>query len=201
MNRPYTCGRGRWRRVSGRRRIRHHTPARRTGRPWRSSSKEVRGTGVVQVAIRSTEITDTSAVGKVHLRAWQAAYRGVMPDEHLDGHGQRSAPQSYRSLTVRGSERSPTTLPAIDPMPRRRNPTDEAHPPAALAASPISRRGAPSGAGSGCPCRTGSCGSSPMPPRSVWDDPREPHRSSPSPRTRTRRRPLRRLRSGLQPSR
>lgn len=28
---------------------------------------------------------DTPTVGEVHVRAWQAAYRGVMPDEYLDG--------------------------------------------------------------------------------------------------------------------
>jgi hypothetical protein len=28
---------------------------------------------------------DTSTVGEVHVRAWQAAYRGVMPDEYLNG--------------------------------------------------------------------------------------------------------------------
>ena len=27
---------------------------------------------------------DASAIGVVHVRAWQAAYRGVMPDEYLD---------------------------------------------------------------------------------------------------------------------
>lgn len=30
-------------------------------------------------------ISDTSTVGEVHVRAWQEAYRGVMPDEYLDG--------------------------------------------------------------------------------------------------------------------
>jgi GNAT superfamily N-acetyltransferase len=30
-------------------------------------------------------VDDTPAVGIVHVRAWQAAYAGVMPDEYLDG--------------------------------------------------------------------------------------------------------------------
>lgn len=30
-------------------------------------------------------VADTPAVGKVHVRAWQAAYRGAMPDDFLDG--------------------------------------------------------------------------------------------------------------------
>ena len=30
-------------------------------------------------------VADAPAVGEVHVRAWQAAYRGVMPDDYLDG--------------------------------------------------------------------------------------------------------------------
>ncbi len=39
----------------------------------------------MQVLIRPMTIADTSMVGDVHVRAWQAAYRGVMPDQCLDG--------------------------------------------------------------------------------------------------------------------
>lgn len=35
--------------------------------------------------IRPAELGDAEAMGRVHVRAWQAAYRGVMPDEYLDG--------------------------------------------------------------------------------------------------------------------
>jgi GNAT superfamily N-acetyltransferase len=38
----------------------------------------------VQVAIRPMIVDDTPQVGFVHVRAWQAAYRRVMPDEYLD---------------------------------------------------------------------------------------------------------------------
>ena len=38
----------------------------------------------MQVAVRPMTMADTSTVGEVHVRAWQAAYRGVMPDEYLD---------------------------------------------------------------------------------------------------------------------
>jgi ribosomal protein S18 acetylase RimI-like enzyme len=37
------------------------------------------------VTIRPASVEDADAVGEVHVRAWQAAYRGVMPDEYLDG--------------------------------------------------------------------------------------------------------------------
>lgn len=34
--------------------------------------------------VRPARVADASAIGEVHVRAWQAAYRGVMPDEYLD---------------------------------------------------------------------------------------------------------------------
>lgn len=37
------------------------------------------------MVIRAAEIRDADAIGVVHVRAWQVAYRGVMPDEYLDG--------------------------------------------------------------------------------------------------------------------
>jgi hypothetical protein len=35
--------------------------------------------------IRDARIDDINELGRVHVRAWQAAYRAVMPDEYLDG--------------------------------------------------------------------------------------------------------------------
>ena len=35
--------------------------------------------------IRRAAVEDADAIGAVHVRAWQAAYRGVMPDKYLDG--------------------------------------------------------------------------------------------------------------------
>lgn len=35
--------------------------------------------------IRSAELDDAPELAQVHVRAWQAAYRGMMPDEFLDG--------------------------------------------------------------------------------------------------------------------
>ena len=37
------------------------------------------------VTIRLASVGDADAVGEVHVRAWQAAYRGMMPDDYLDG--------------------------------------------------------------------------------------------------------------------
>ena len=35
--------------------------------------------------VRAPVPGDADAMGRAHVRAWQAAYRGVMPDEYLDG--------------------------------------------------------------------------------------------------------------------
>ncbi len=37
------------------------------------------------VIIRDAVVEDAVAMGRLHVRAWQHAYRGVMPDEYLDG--------------------------------------------------------------------------------------------------------------------
>lgn len=35
--------------------------------------------------VRPATIADAPAIGGLHVRAWRTAYRGVMPDEYLDG--------------------------------------------------------------------------------------------------------------------
>jgi GNAT superfamily N-acetyltransferase len=37
------------------------------------------------VTVRRATVQDAPAIGRVHVRAWQAAYRGQMPDDYLDG--------------------------------------------------------------------------------------------------------------------
>jgi GNAT superfamily N-acetyltransferase len=37
------------------------------------------------VVIRHAVVGDADAMGRLHVRAWQSAYRGIMPDEYLDG--------------------------------------------------------------------------------------------------------------------
>ena len=34
--------------------------------------------------VRQAKVDDAAAMGRVHVRAWQAAYRGAMPDDFLD---------------------------------------------------------------------------------------------------------------------
>jgi len=37
------------------------------------------------IAVRAARVTDATAIGAVHVRAWQIGYRGIMPDSYLDG--------------------------------------------------------------------------------------------------------------------
>jgi GNAT superfamily N-acetyltransferase len=37
------------------------------------------------VTVRHARVGDAAALGRVHVRAWQAAYRGQLPDDYLDG--------------------------------------------------------------------------------------------------------------------
>jgi ribosomal protein S18 acetylase RimI-like enzyme len=39
----------------------------------------------VEYTIRDASVDDADAIGSVSVRAWQAAYRGIMPDAYLDG--------------------------------------------------------------------------------------------------------------------
>lgn len=41
--------------------------------------------GVDDLMIREAVEADANAMGRLHVRAWQSAYRGVMPNEYLDG--------------------------------------------------------------------------------------------------------------------
>jgi ribosomal protein S18 acetylase RimI-like enzyme len=48
---------------------------------------EPSGCGMSQdgLIIRRAVVADADAMGRLHVRAWQSAYRAVMPDEYLDG--------------------------------------------------------------------------------------------------------------------
>lgn len=40
---------------------------------------------MTEILIRDATVEDADALGDVHVRAGKSAYRGVMPDEYLDG--------------------------------------------------------------------------------------------------------------------
>lgn len=63
--------------------------------------------------IRRATFADADAIGRVHVRAWQAAYRGVMPDRFLDGLDPAQRAAMWRER-LRHDEESVDTLVAID---------------------------------------------------------------------------------------
>ena len=60
------------------------SPDRRRRDPGTSGDVAVGDDVSVVVVIRPARVDDADAVGEVHVRAWQSAYRGVMPDDYLD---------------------------------------------------------------------------------------------------------------------
>ena len=53
--------------------------------------------GVIEV--RKATVQDASAIAVVHVRSWQVAYRGHMPDEYLDGLDVEKRVSMWRQLT------------------------------------------------------------------------------------------------------
>ena len=60
---------------------------------------------VAHVTIRQPSVDDATPMGHAHVAAWQAAYRGVMPDEYLDGlRPEDRASMWRRQIEARGGE-------------------------------------------------------------------------------------------------
>lgn len=53
------------------------------------------------VGIRDAVIGDVEAIADLHVRSWQAAYRGLVPDEHLDALDPADRAASWRSAFAR----------------------------------------------------------------------------------------------------
>jgi GNAT superfamily N-acetyltransferase len=61
--------------------------------------------------LRPAEPTDAIAVARVHVRSWQAAYRGLLPDDYLDQLRTEDRAQTYDFATL--DPRKPRTIVAI----------------------------------------------------------------------------------------
>ncbi len=59
------------------------------------------------VVVRDARPDDADAMGVIHVRAWQAAYRGAMPDEYLDGLDAARRAEMWREGMARRPERPP----------------------------------------------------------------------------------------------
>jgi GNAT superfamily N-acetyltransferase len=61
--------------------------------------------------LRPAEPADAMGVARVHVRSWQAAYRGLLPDAYLDGLRAEDRAQRYRFASE--DVRDPATVVAI----------------------------------------------------------------------------------------
>lgn len=68
---------------------------------------------IIEVRVRKAETSDARATAGVHVRAWQAAYRGLLPDELLDRLSVEERERNWRELLGEASGRS-FTLVAVD---------------------------------------------------------------------------------------
>jgi len=62
--------------------------------------------------LRDAQPPDADAVARVHVRAWQAAYRGLLPDKYLDA--LRHEDRAQRYTFGRSDPGAPQTLVALD---------------------------------------------------------------------------------------
>ncbi|WP_336923284.1 GNAT family N-acetyltransferase [Aquipuribacter sp. SD81] len=61
--------------------------------------------------LRRADVDDAAGLARVHVRAWQAAYRGVMPDEALDALDVARRTEGWRRL-LEGPHRAGLTVAA-----------------------------------------------------------------------------------------
>jgi GNAT superfamily N-acetyltransferase len=58
------------------------------------------------VTVRPATVADAAAMGRLHVRAWQAAYRGQMPDDYLDGLRASERAAGWERALGRGRDRA-----------------------------------------------------------------------------------------------
>lgn len=66
-----------------------------------------------EFVIRAAAGDDAPAMGAVHVRAWQSAYRGVMPDAYLDALSAEERSEMWRSILGR-HDGSPVLVAVLD---------------------------------------------------------------------------------------
>jgi GNAT superfamily N-acetyltransferase len=62
------------------------------------------------VTVRRATVTDAPDLGRLHVRAWQAAYRGQMPDDYLDGLSAEERAAGWRRALGRDRDRDPVLV-------------------------------------------------------------------------------------------
>jgi GNAT superfamily N-acetyltransferase len=67
-----------------------------------------------RVVVRVAGVADAAAIGRVHVRAWQAAYRGQMPDEYLEGLRAADRAEVWARGLARGRRDAPVLAADLD---------------------------------------------------------------------------------------
>ncbi len=60
--------------------------------------------------VRRATVADAEAVAEVHVEAWRAGYRGLLPDEYLDSLDLSIRAERWRQVLESGDEATATTL-------------------------------------------------------------------------------------------
>ena len=60
---------------------------------------------MVDVEVRAATTEDAPAIARVHVRSWQAAYRGLIHDEHLDALDENARADGWRAAIRSGRGR------------------------------------------------------------------------------------------------
>jgi ribosomal protein S18 acetylase RimI-like enzyme len=63
-----------------------------------------------EVTVRWAEPADAEEIASVHIASWQASYRGLLPDETLDGLRLDQRTKQWRAWLAPGGERAETLL-------------------------------------------------------------------------------------------
>lgn len=66
------------------------------------------------VDVRRAAIEDVAEVGRLHVKTWQSAYRGEMPDAYLDGLSADDRAEMWRRLVEAGDKAAAALLVAED---------------------------------------------------------------------------------------
>lgn len=67
----------------------------------------------VDLIIRAAHVDDADVMGIIHVRAWQSAYRGVMPDAYLDALSAEERAEMWRGI-LGGQDGSPVLVAVLD---------------------------------------------------------------------------------------
>lgn len=63
-----------------------------------------------QLSVRQAQPRDVSSIARIHVRSWQAAYRGILPDSLLDSLSVPEREQSWRAILSAAGEHSITLV-------------------------------------------------------------------------------------------